>query len=224
MADFIDPVKNKAVDTLIIGCGNLLRGDDAVGPLLVRHLWELGLPEGVNCADGGTGGMDVAFQMRGLRHVILIDACVSGSVPGTIFQLPAQAVETLPPLGGINLHAFRWDHALSFAHWLLKEDYPKQISVYLIEAESLVLGETLSEPVAAAMRKLARMLLDDLSHRQAQALPVSRIDPGFEHIKNEDAVLVDETGIGHIRAARDGLWRLNAEAHSRCLPVKTRSQ
>jgi hydrogenase maturation protease len=159
-----DPTK-AVVDTLIIGCGNLLRGDDAVGPVLIRHLWEMGLPEGVNCADGGTGGMDVAFQMRGVRHVILVDACVSDSEPGAIFKLPGEAVETLPPLAGINLHAFRWDHALTFAHWLLKEDYPKQISVYLIEAQSLVIGDPLSEPVAASMRKLAGILLEDLSQR-----------------------------------------------------------
>ena len=61
--------------TLIIGCGNLLRGDDAVGPVLVRRLWERGLRAGVECADGGTGGMDVAFQMRGCAWVILVDAC-----------------------------------------------------------------------------------------------------------------------------------------------------
>jgi hydrogenase maturation protease len=153
------------VDTLIIGCGNLLRGDDAVGPVLIRHLWDLGLPEGVNCADGGTGGMDVAFQMRGVRHVILVDACVSGSEPGSLFCLPGEAVEHLPPLAGINLHAFRWDHALSFARWLLKDAYPKEITVYLIEAQSLVIGEALSEPVTLAMKKLAQILLEDLAQR-----------------------------------------------------------
>ncbi|HMZ79592.1 MAG TPA: hydrogenase maturation protease, partial [Acidobacteriota bacterium] len=57
---------------LIIGCGNLLRGDDAVGPILIRHLWEIGLPAGVRCADGGTAGMDVAFQMRGADQVIIV--------------------------------------------------------------------------------------------------------------------------------------------------------
>ncbi|EUA52037.1 hydrogenase maturation protease family protein [Mycobacterium xenopi 3993] len=49
---------------LIIGCGNLLRGDDGVGPIMVRHLWERGMPDGVRLVDGGTAGMDVAFQMR----------------------------------------------------------------------------------------------------------------------------------------------------------------
>ncbi len=172
-------------ETLIIGCGNLLRGDDAVGPVLIRHLWEMGLPEDVHCADGGTGGMDVAFQMRGVCHVVLIDACVSGSEPGSLFCLSGDDVEHLPPLTGINLHAFRWDHALSFAHWLLKEDYPKRITVYLIEAQRLVIGEPLSKPVEATMRKLADQLLADLALRT----PSNQLTRGVS--AGEDSVYVD---------------------------------
>ena len=152
------------VRTLIIGCGNILRGDDAVGPVLVRHLWERGLPTGVRCADGGTGGMDVAFQMRHVPHVILVDACRSGSTPGDLFCLPGSEVEHLPPLAGINLHAFRWDHALAFARWLLKDGYPAKVTVYLIEGENFDVGEALSPAVEQGMHRLANLLLDDL-HR-----------------------------------------------------------
>lgn len=153
------PPSAEQVRTLIVGCGNILRGDDAVGPILIRHLWEMGLPLGVRCADGGTGGMDVAFQMRGVPHVILIDACKSGSEPGAIFCLPGEEVENLPPLSGLNLHAFRWDHALAFARWLLKDEYPQKVTAYLIEAESLEIGAPLSPPVEAAMRRLAPRIL-----------------------------------------------------------------
>lgn len=153
---------------LIIGCGNLLRGDDGVGPILIRRLWEIGLPEGVRCADGGTGGMDVAFQMRGADKVILVDACQSGSDPGAIFKVPGAELENLPPLSGIHLHAFRWDHALAFARWLLKDEYPRDITVYLIEAENIGFGADLSPSVRAAMEKLARLLLDDLAQEKSQ--------------------------------------------------------
>ncbi|MBS1811084.1 MAG: hydrogenase maturation protease [Acidobacteria bacterium] len=153
---------------LIIGCGNLLRGDDGVGPILIRRLWEIGLPEGVRCADGGTGGMDVAFQMRGADKVILVDACQSGSDPGAIFKVPGAELENLPPLTGIHLHAFRWDHALAFARWLLKDEYPRDITVYLIEAENIGFGADLSPSVRAAMEKLARLLLDDLAQENSQ--------------------------------------------------------
>ncbi len=144
--------------TLVIGCGNLLRGDDAAGPVLVRRLWQRGLPPGVRCADGGTGGMDVAFQMRGVPQVILVDACRSGHRPGSLFRLPGSEVEQLPPLRGINLHAFRWDHALAFARWLLKDQYPQNITVYLIEGQQFELGQGLSEPVNRAIDRLCDLL------------------------------------------------------------------
>jgi hydrogenase maturation protease len=153
------------VRTLIIGCGNILRGDDAVGPVLIRRLWEMGLPPGVNCADGGTGGMDVAFQMRNVPEVILVDACKSGSEPGAIFQVPGKELEHLPPLTGIHSHAFRWDHALAFGRWLLKEEYPKNITVYLIEGATFQLGDPLSEPVERSMRTLACRIMADMQAR-----------------------------------------------------------
>lgn len=147
------------VEKLIIGCGNLLRGDDAAGPVFVRRLWETGLPPGIRCADGGTGGMDVAFQMRGVPEIILVDACTSDSEPGSIFRLPGVEVERLPPLTGINLHSFRWDHALAFAHWLLKDEYPQNVTVFLIEAQQLEFGAPLSAPVDRAINSLAQLLI-----------------------------------------------------------------
>lgn len=147
------------VRTLIIGCGNLLRGDDAAGPVLIRRLWERGLPDGVRCADGGTGGMDVAFQMRGLPEVILVDACRSGSEPGSLFEVPGEEVENLPPLTGINLHAFRWDHAIAFGRWLLKDEYPEKVTAYLIEGAAFDVGEGLSPAVDRAVDALVERLL-----------------------------------------------------------------
>jgi len=144
--------------TLIIGCGNLLRGDDAVGPVLVRRLLERGLPEGVEVADGGTSGMDVAFRMRCAERVVLVDAASTGGEPGTLYRLEGTDVEVLPPLEGLNLHAFRWDHALAFGRWLLKDDYPRDIVVYLIEAASFEFGAELSRPVSEAMDRLVEHL------------------------------------------------------------------
>ena len=156
-----------ATRVLVIGCGNILRGDDAAGPILVRRLWERGLPPGVLCADGGTGGMDVAFQMRGVPEVILIDACRSESEPGSLFELPGEEVAELPPLTGINLHAFRWDHAIAFGRWLLKDEYPSKVTAFLIEGERFEVGEPLSPAVDAAVDRLADLLLARLTSPQS---------------------------------------------------------
>jgi hydrogenase maturation protease len=143
---------------LIVGCGNLLRGDDGVGPILVRHLWERGLPDGARIVDGGTAGMDVAFQMRGAQRVVIVDASATGAPPGTVYQVPGDEFAELPPLQGLHTHSFRWDHAIAFARWALADACPTDITVYLIEAENVALGADLSESVAAAMESVLTII------------------------------------------------------------------
>jgi len=154
-----------ACDLAVIGCGNLLRADDGAGPVLVRRLWEGGVPAGVRLVDGGTAGMDVAFQMRGAERVIIVDASSTGASPGTVFRIPGPEVEELPPLQGLHTHSFRWDHALAFAHWLLADDYPADVTVYLIEAADFRPGGELSPPVREGMN---------------QVLELIRAEPAFE--------------------------------------------
>lgn len=141
---------------VVIGCGHLLRGDDAVGPILIRSLWESGVPDDVTLVDGGTAGMDVAFKMRGARQLVLIDAATTGAEPGTIYRVPGSEVEQLPPLAGLHSHQFRWDHALAFGHWLLKDDYPEDITVFLIEIQDTTPGAELSPRVAQAMLQVQK--------------------------------------------------------------------
>jgi hydrogenase maturation protease len=118
----------------------------------------MGTPPGVRLADGGTAGMDVAFQIGDAKELILVDACRTGAEPGTIFEIPGEEVET-PPLSAVNLHDFRWDHALAFGRWLMKERFPEKVTVFLIEAATLDPGYGLSPPVEAAMERLAVDLL-----------------------------------------------------------------
>lgn len=157
--------------TVVIGCGNILRGDDALGPTLIRHLWaEGGIPDHVTLVDGGTAGMDVAFKMRGARHVILIDAAQTGATPGTTYRIPGSEIEELPELQALSSHSFRWDHALAFAHWLLGDQYPVEVTVFLVEITSTEPGADLTEPVTAAMLDVDRLVrdlwaADDSAHR-----------------------------------------------------------
>lgn len=145
-------------DTLVVGCGNLLRGDDAAGPVLVRLLAERGTPEGLRLIDGGTAGMDVAFAMKGARRVVVVDASSIGVDPGTVHRVPgAELTDLRPPEG--NLHRFRWDQALGFAQWLLKDEYPEDVTVWLIEGESFEIGAPLSPAVQASVEQVASSIV-----------------------------------------------------------------
>ncbi|HEV2637784.1 MAG TPA: hydrogenase maturation protease [Actinocrinis sp.] len=153
LSDLAD-LRGPGCEVLVIGCGNLLRGDDGVGPILVRHLWNRGVPEGARLVDGGTAGMDVAFQMRGAKRVVIVDASATGAEPGTVYRVPGSEFAELPPLQGLHTHSFRWDHAISFARWALAGECPEDITVFLIEAAGVGFGAELSAPVAAAMEQV----------------------------------------------------------------------
>ena len=146
---------------LVVGCGNLLRGDDGVGPILVRHLWERGVPEGLKLVDGGTAGMDVAFQMRGADRVVIVDASATGAAPGTVYRVPGAELEQLPPLEGLHTHSFRWDHAIAFARWALADACPTDITVFLIEAANVAMGADLSPTVSSAMDTVIDIIESD---------------------------------------------------------------
>jgi len=156
---------------LVVGCGNLLRGDDGVGPVLIRHLWDRGVPDGARLVDGGTAGMDVGFQMRGAQRVVIVDACVTrgsdrdedaaGAAPGTVYRLPGDELTDLPPLQGLHTHSFRWDHAIPFARWALGDACPTDITVFLIEVAAMEMGAELSDPVATAMEQVISMIEAD---------------------------------------------------------------
>ena len=143
---------------LVIGCGNLLRGDDGVGPECVRRLRQRGLPSDVGCTDGGTGGLDVAFEMRGVPEVILVDACSSGSEPGSLFEVPGDEVADLAPPGGFHSHAFRWDHALAWARSVLGEGFPAKVTALLVEGARYEVGTGLSPSVDHAVDRLVDIL------------------------------------------------------------------
>lgn len=147
------------VTTLVIGCGNLLRGDDAVGPALIHRLRKLEVPPGVQYFDGGTNGLDVAFQMRGVPRLVLVDACQSGAEPGTIFEIANEELEQLSANRSINLHSFRWDHALAFGRWWLKDEFPSKTTVYLIEGVEFQVGMSLTPAVDRAIDLLVERLI-----------------------------------------------------------------
>lgn len=127
---------------VIIGCGNLNRRDDGVGVVVAQRLqafFSQHAQPNVHVFDAGTGGMDVMFHARGARALIIIDACVSGSESGAIFKLRGDDV-TNRPNSSYSLHDFRWDHALYAGQQIFKEEFPKDVTVYLIEAADTSFG------------------------------------------------------------------------------------
>ncbi|MBS1991491.1 MAG: hydrogenase maturation protease [Cyanobacteria bacterium SZAS LIN-3] len=155
----------------IIGCGNSNRCDDGVGVYVVQQL-KTKLPNAadinVRIFDAGTGGMEVMFQARGTKALIIIDANRSESEPGAIFEVPGEVLENChkPTFG---LHDFRWDHALYAGKQIFKEDFPKDIQVFLIEAAKLEFGLELSDTVKASADVVVEKILNRVENSRVIA-------------------------------------------------------
>ena len=140
----------------VIGCGNPNRCDDGAGPEVMRALKAGALGDkdpAVRLLDAGTDGMAVMFAARGCQTLILVDACRSGSEPGAVFEVPGPELEQEYERS-LNLHDFRWDHALHAGRAIFGAEFPQDIVVMLIEAKTVDLGIGLTPAVEAAVAKV----------------------------------------------------------------------
>ncbi|MEO1281327.1 MAG: hydrogenase maturation protease [Pseudomonadota bacterium] len=138
----------------IIGCGNPNRSDDGAGPETIARLRKLTLAPDVALFDAGTDGMSVLYQARGATRLILIDAKAPEDQAGAIYEVPGAELTASPP-NSFNLHDFRWDHALYAGQKIYGDDFPRDVKVFLIEAQSLDLGLGLSRSVSNAVKNVA---------------------------------------------------------------------
>lgn len=130
--------------------------DDGVGVYVAQRLKEFlkdQPKQNVIVFDAGTGGIDVMFQARGSSRLIIVDAGQTGSEAGTIYQVPGKELERTREVS-YSLHDFRWDDALFAGRKIFKEDFPKDVTVYLIEANSLDYGLEMTQSVIASAEKV----------------------------------------------------------------------
>lgn len=74
----------KSSDTLILGVGNYLMGDEGLGVHLAQQL-KKEIPAGfADVLDGGTAGFQLMEYIESYPRVILIDATLDGRPAGTI--------------------------------------------------------------------------------------------------------------------------------------------
>lgn len=144
----------------VIGCGNANRTDDAAGLEVVKILKgssAIAARSDVRLLDAGTDGMAVMFAARGCTTLIVVDSCWTEADAGAIFEVPGREVET-PHTPSLNLHDFRWDHALYAGRQIYRDAFPEDVVAFLIEAHSLELGCGLTADVARSAAIVAQRI------------------------------------------------------------------
>ena len=151
--------------TAIMGFGNPVRSDDAIGIYVIEELKKtLENTDSISIFDMGTSAFEVLFKLKGHSKIILVDAVINTNEPvGTLFKVPAEEVLRAPqedPM--VFLQGMKWDQALSYAKKILGDEYPDDISVYLIAIDNTKLEVDLSDEVKSAGEKVIVHILEEL--------------------------------------------------------------
>lgn len=139
-------------DILLIGIGNELRGDDAVGLLIARELEKASLP-GIAILEESGEGAALIEAWEGHRTVFLFDAVSTGNFPpGTIYRFDANADKIPADFFHYSTHHFSVAEAIELSRSLNR--LPEKLVVYGIEGVNFDYGIHLSPAIEKAMLKI----------------------------------------------------------------------
>jgi hydrogenase maturation protease len=139
---------------VVLGLGNRLETDEALGGLVVERLQAdpslLGdVPDlaSVEFVDGGTVGLGLLPLLMDLDGLLVVDAITAGKEPGTLIDMDGSALVRHDLV--MSVHDLGAGELLGALHVL--EAWPRQVRVLGLEPKAIELGLELTEPVAAGV-------------------------------------------------------------------------
>jgi hydrogenase maturation protease len=139
------------VNTVVIGIGNALRGDDGAGVAVAERL------RGVAC-EAEPSRLIKAWE--GADAAILVDTVLSGAPPGTVHRFDA-STEPIPARElRSSTHAIGLAETIELARALGR--LPQRVVVYGIEGASFEAGAPLTPEVEAAVGRLVDAIEEEI--------------------------------------------------------------
>jgi len=154
----------------VLGIGNVLMGDDALGAHVVKRL-EAGwtLPPGVALVEAGTPGAALTTQLEGLDAAVVVDTVKLRGQPGEIRVLDKPALLARMPLAPMSPHEPGLREALFAMEF--EGTAPPEVRLVGVVPASVELGVGLSAPVQAAVEGAVAEVLRQLASLGVAAVP-----------------------------------------------------
>jgi hydrogenase maturation protease len=144
---------------LVIGIGNIYRGDDAAGLLAARQL-KCELDGRIEVIEENGEGAALIEAWKGADSVFLIDAICSGADPGSVHRFNAKARPVPARFFRYSTHAFGVAEAIELARSL--NQLPPRLTLYGVEGKSFQAGAHLSSKVKEAVLRVVESVRHDL--------------------------------------------------------------
>ena len=146
---------------LILGIGNSLMNDDALGVTAIEQLKaRYTFPTGVTVVDGGTLGLDLLPMLEGIKKLLIIDAIDMGATPGELFRLQGEEVPRAFA-SKLSVHQMGVQDLLAVAE--LQGHVPEELVVWGVQPGSIEMEMRLTPAVEAAMMPLLDGVVGELA-------------------------------------------------------------
>ena len=145
----------------VLGLGNVLRADDAIGPYVVRVLDSAyRFPPAVQLLDLGTPGPELAHYLSDFDAVIVVDTVMAEGSPGHVVALRRDAIVAAGPSIRFSPHDPGLREALLTAE--LEGGSPREVLLIGVVPAIVELETGLSSEVKAALPHIQRAVLEEL--------------------------------------------------------------
>lgn len=160
--------------TLILGLGNVLLTDEAVGAAVLKALAPAAEADpDLTLYDGGTLSFTLAGPIGDAARLIVVDAAAMGDPPGTVRIFEGEAMDRQLSVHAKSVHEVSLADLFDIAR--LTDTLPAQRALIGIEPERVDWGDQLSPAVAAAVPE-AVSRIDALLQRWRHGAPLSAAD------------------------------------------------
>jgi hydrogenase maturation protease len=148
--------------SIVIGVGNPVIADDAVGLAVARHLRsQLSRQGDVTIVELYNGGLELMEAMAGYERAWVVDAIVGGRAPGTIYRLGVDELAITRNTSTTHNGSLR--AALELGR-LTGVKLPKVVRIWAVEADDVTtFREGLTPRVIAAVPIVAAEIMRELS-------------------------------------------------------------
>lgn len=147
--------------TSVLGLGNVLMGDDAVGPYVIEVLEaSYSIPDTVAMLDLGTPGLDLVPYFNGVEALIVVDTVVSDAAPGTVKLYRRDQLLKHAPQTRLSPHDPSLKEALLTAEFA--GDAPAEFLLVGVVPEGTAMGIGLSGAARRALEPAAEAVVSEL--------------------------------------------------------------
>lgn len=148
-------------ETLVLGLGNVLLGDEGAGVRVVERLLEqYELPEEVQVMDGGNLGLYLLPYVEEASRLVVVDAVQARRPPGALVRLTGNEIPIFLDAAKISPHQEGVQDLLAVA--ALRGYLPDDLVFWGVQIDSLGVGLELSPAVAGQVDPLVEKVLGEL--------------------------------------------------------------